>query len=113
MENTKEKTKLNLISLDQKFGIILPKTGNNGEDYTEKIEKIAELFAKKFGGSSIQNITGYWIGERTYKDHNVIVYSYSDTIDWDFITDIVSRSKIEFNQEAIAFEYNNQLHITI
>lgn len=101
-----------MIKLRNQVSIIVPKTTNNGRATKQTINKINKLFCLNFGGTSILEVSGYWLdGGRVYHDNNLKIISNVENIDVETIAEAANLVLTECEQLAVSVEINGSLYI--
>ena len=101
-----------MIKLQNQVSIIVPKTTNDGKKTNKTINKINKLFCLSFGGTSILEVSGYWLdGGRVYHDENLKIVSNTEVIDVETIAEAANLVLTECEQLAVSVEINGSLYI--
>lgn len=101
-----------MIKLDNQIAVIVPKTTNDGRKTNKTINKINKLFCLNFGGTSILEVSGYWLdGGRVYHDNNLKIVSNVENIDVETIAEAANLVLTECEQLAVSVEINGALYI--
>ena len=101
-----------MIKLQNQVSIIVPKTTNDGRKTNKTINKIKKLFCLNFGGTSILEVSGYWLdGGRVYHDNNLKIVSNVENIDVETIAKAAEMVLIDAEQLAVSVEINGALYI--
>lgn len=101
-----------MIKLQNQVSIIVPKTTNDGRKTNGTINKINKLFCSNFGGTSILEVSGYWLdGGRVYHDNNLKIVSNVENIDIETIAEAANMVLTECEQLAVSVEINGSLYI--
>ena len=101
-----------MIKLQNQVSIIVPKTTNDGRKTNKIINKINKLFCLNFGGTSILEVSGYWLdGGRVYHDNNLKIVSNVENIDVETIAEAANLVLTECEQLAVSVEINGALYI--
>lgn len=101
-----------MIRLNNQVSVIVPKTTNDGRSTKKVINKINKMFCLNFGGTSILEVSGYWLdGGRVYHDNNLKIVSNVENIDVETIAEAASLVLTECEQLAVSVEINGALYI--
>lgn len=101
-----------MIKLNNQVSIIVPKATNDGRKTNKTINKINKLFCLNFGGTSILEVSGYWLdGGRVYHDNNLKIISNVENIDVETIAEAANLVLTEAEQLAVSVEINGALYI--
>lgn len=101
-----------MIKLRNQVSIIVPKTTNDGRKTNKTINKINKLFCLNFGGTSILEVSGYWLDDgKVYHDNNLKIVSNVENIDVETIAEAANLVLIECEQLAVSVEINGALYI--
>ena len=101
-----------MIKLNNQIAVIVPKTTNDGRKTNKTINKINKLFCLNFGGTSILEVSGYWLdGGRVYHDNNLKIVSNVENIDIETIAEAANLVLTECEQLAVSVEINGALYI--
>ena len=101
-----------MIKLNNQVAVIVPKTTNDGRKTNKTINKINKLFCLNFGGTSILEVSGYWLdGGRVYHDNNLKIVSNVENIDVETIAEAANLVLTEAEQLAVSVEINGALYI--
>lgn len=101
-----------MIKLNNQIAVIVPKTTNDGRKTNKTINKINKLFCLNFGGTSILEVSGYWLdGGRVYHDNNSKIVSNVENIDIETIAEAANLVLTECEQLAVSVEINGALYI--
>lgn len=101
-----------MIKLKNQVSIIVPKTTNDGRKTNKTINKINKLFCLNFGGTSILEVSGYWVNdEKVYHDENLKIVSNVENIDVETIAEAANLVLTECEQLAVSVEINGSLYI--
>lgn len=101
-----------MIKLQNQVSVIVPKKTNDGRSTKSVINKINKLFCLNFGGTSILEVSGYWVdGGRVYHDNNLKIVSNVENIDVETIAEAASLVLTEAEQLAVSVEINGALYI--
>ena len=101
-----------MIQLKNKIAVIVPKKTNDGRSTRKVINKVNKLFCLNFGGTSILEVSGYWVNDnKVYHDENLKIISNVETIDVETIAEAASLVLTECEQLAVSVEINGALYI--
>ena len=101
-----------MIQLKNQVSVIVPKKTNDGRSTKSVINKINKLFCLNFGGTSILEVSGYWLdGGRVYHDNNLKIISNVENIDVETIAEAANLVLTECEQLAVSVEINGALYI--
>lgn len=101
-----------MIKLQNQVSVIVPKKTNDGRSTKSVINKVNKLFCLNFGGTSILEVSGYWLdGGRVYHDNNLKIISNVENIDVETIAEAASLVLTECEQLAVSVEINGALYI--
>lgn len=101
-----------MIKLKNQVSIIVPKTTNYGRTTKQTINKINKLFCLNFGGTSILEVSGYWLDDgKVYHDQNLKIVSNAENIDVETIAEAANLVLTECEQLAVSVEINGALYI--
>ena len=101
-----------MIKLNNQVAVIVPKKTNDGRSTKSVINKINKLFCLNFGGTSILEVSGYWLdGGRVYHDNNLKIVSNVENIDVETIAEAANLVLTECEQLAVSVEINGSLYI--
>lgn len=101
-----------MIKLQNQVSVIVPKKTNDGRKTNKTINKINKLFCLNFGGTSILEVSGYWLdGGRVYHDENLKIVSNVENIDVETIAEAANLVLTECEQLAVSVEINGALYI--
>ena len=101
-----------MIKLDNQVAVIVPKKTNDGRSTKTVINKVNKLFCLSFGGTSILEVSGYWVNdEKVYHDQNLKIVSNVENIDVETIAEAASLVLTECEQLAVSVEINGSLYI--
>ena len=101
-----------MIQLKNQVSVIVPKKTNDGRSTKSVINKINKLFCLNFGGTSILEVSGYWVdGGRVYHDNNLKIVSNVENIDVETIAEAANLVLTECEQLAVSVEINGALYI--
>lgn len=101
-----------MIQLKNQVSVIVPKKTNDGRSTKSVINKINKLFCLNFGGTSILEVSGYWLdGGRVYHDNNLKIISNVENIDIETIAEAANLVLTECEQLAVSVEINGALYI--
>lgn len=101
-----------MIKLQNQVSVIVPKKTNDGRSTKQIINKINKLFCLNFGGTSILEVSGYWVdGGRVYHDNNLKIISNVENIDVETIAEAANLVLTEAEQLAVSVEINGVLYI--
>lgn len=101
-----------MIKLDNQVAVIVPKKTNDGRSTKTVINKVNKLFCLSFGGTSILEVSGYWLdGGRVYHDNNLKIVSNVENIDIETIAEAANLVLTECEQLAVSVEINGALYI--
>ena len=101
-----------MIKLNNQIAVIVPKTTNDGRKTNKTINKINKLFCLNFGGTSILEVSGYWLDDgKVYHDQNLKIVSNVENIDVETIAEAASLVLTECEQLAVSVEINGALYI--
>lgn len=101
-----------MIKLNNQVAVIVPKKTNDGKSTKSVINKVNKLFCLNFGGTSILEVSGYWLdGGRVYHDNNLKIVSNVENIDVETIAEAANLVLTEAEQLAVSVEINGALYI--
>lgn len=101
-----------MIKLKNQISIIVPKTTNDGRKTNKTINKINKLFCLNFGGTSVLEVSGYWVNDgKVYHDENLKIISNVENIDVETIAEAANLVLTECEQLAVSVEINGSLYI--
>lgn len=101
-----------MIKLQNQVSIIVPKTTNDGRKTNKTINKINKLFCLNFGGTSILEVSRYWLDDgKVYHDNNLKIVSNVENIDVETIAEAANLVLTEAEQLAVSVEINGGLYI--
>ena len=101
-----------MIKLNNQIAVIVPKKTNDGRSTKSVINKVNKLFCLSFGGTSILEVSGYWLdGGRVYNDNNLKIVSNVENIDVETIAEAANLVLTECEQLAVSVEINGALYI--
>ena len=101
-----------MIKLQNQVSVIVPKKTNDGRSTKQTINKINKLFCLNFGGTSILEVSGYWLDDgKVYHDNNLKIISNVENIDVETIAEAANMVLIECEQLAVSVEINGALYI--
>ena len=101
-----------MIKLQNQVSVIVPKKTNDGRSTKTVINKVNKLFCLNFGGTSILEVSGYWLdGGRVYHDNNLKIVSNVENIDVETIAEAANLVLTECEQLAVSVEINGALYI--
>lgn len=101
-----------MIKLNNQVAVIVPKKTNDGRSTKTVINKVNKLFCLSFGGTSILEVSGYWVNDgKIYHDENLKIVSNVENIDVETIAEAASLVLIEAEQLAVSVEINGALYI--
>lgn len=101
-----------MIKLQNQVSVIVPKKTNDGRSTKQTINKINKLFCLNFGGTSILEVSGYWLDDgKVYHDQNLKIVSNVENIDVETIAEAASLVLTEAEQLAVSVEINGSLYI--
>ena len=101
-----------MIKLNNQVAVIVPKKTNDGRSTKSVINKINKLFCLNFGGTSILEVSGYWLdGGKVYHDNNLKIISNVENIDVETIAEAANLVLTECEQLAVSVEINGALYI--
>ena len=101
-----------MIKLNNQIAVIVPKKTNDGKSTKAVINKINKLFCLNFGGTSILEVSGYWVNDgKVYHDENLKIVSNVENIDVETIAEAASLVLTEAEQLAVSVEINGALYI--
>ena len=101
-----------MIQLKNQVSVIVPKKTNDGRSTKSVINKVNKLFCLNFGGTSILEVSGYWLdGGRVYHDNNLKIVSNVENVDVETIAEAASLVLTEAEQLAVSVEINGSLYI--
>lgn len=101
-----------MIKLKNQVSIIVPKKTNDGRTTKQVINKINKLFCLNFGGTSILEVSGYWLDSgKVYHDNNLKIVSNVENIDVETIAEAANLVLTEAEQLAVSVEINGSLYI--
>lgn len=105
-----------MFKLKNRIGFYVPSTGENGRiadgRFDDRATKIARLFARFFGGSTVVNCDGYYIDsdDRLIGESIKLVYSFCDSESLERHYDDVIKTAVDrvavWSQESIGLEIN-------
>ena len=100
-----------MIKLNNQVAVIVPKKTNDGRKTNKTINKINKLFCLNFGGTSILEVSGYWLdGGKVYHDENLKIVSNVENIDVETIAKAANMVLTECEQLAVSLEINGSLY---
>lgn len=101
-----------MIQLKNQVSVIVPKKTNDGRSTKSVINKINKLFCLNFGGTSILEVSGYWVNDgKVYHDENLKIISNVENIDVETIAEAANLVLTECEQLAVSVEINGALYI--
>lgn len=101
-----------MIKLQNQVSVIVPKKTNDGRSTKSVINKVNKLFCLKFGGTSILEVSGYWVNDgKVYHDENLKIISNVENIDVETIAEAANLVLTEAEQLAVSVEINGSLYI--
>ena len=101
-----------MIKLNNQVAVIVPKKTNDGRSTKQTINKINKLFCLNFGGTSILEVSGYWVNDgKVYHDENLKIVSNVENIDVETIAEAANLVLTEAEQLAVSVEINGSLYI--
>ena len=101
-----------MIKLNNQVAVIVPKKTNDGRSTKTVINKVNKLFCLSFGGTSILEVSGYWLdGGKIYHDNNLKIISNVENIDVETIAEAANLVLTEAEQLAVSVEINGALYI--
>lgn len=101
-----------MIKLQNQVSVIVPKKTNDGRSTKSVINKVNKLFCLNFGGTSILEVSGYWVNDnKVYHDENLKIISNVETIDVETIAKAAEMVLIDAEQLAVSVEINGSLYI--
>ena len=101
-----------MIKLNNQVAVIVPKKTNGGRSTKTVINKVNKLFCLNFGGTSILEVSGYWLDSgRVYHDENLKIVSNVENIDVETIAEAANLVLTECEQLAVSVEINVSLYI--
>lgn len=101
-----------MIKLQNQVSVIVPKKTNDGRSTKSVINKVNKLFCLNFGGTSISEVSGYWVNDgKVYHDENLKIVSNVENIDVETIAEAASLVLTEAEQLAVSVEINGSLYI--
>lgn len=101
-----------MIKLNNQVAVIVPKKTNDGRSTKTVINKVNKLFCLSFGGTSILEVSGYWVNDgKVYHDENLKIVSNVENIDVETIAEAASLVLTEAEQLAVSVEINGALYI--
>lgn len=101
-----------MIKLNNQVAVIVPKKTNDGRSTKTVINKVNKLFCLNFGGTSILEVSGYWLDDgKVYHDNNLKIVSNVENIDVETIAEAASLVLAEAEQLAVSVEINGSLYI--
>src|SRR5699024_2444893 len=101
-----------MIKLQNQVSVIVPKKTNDGRSTKSVINKVNKLFCLNFGGTSILEVSGYWVNNgKVYHDNNLKIISNVENIDVETIAEAANMVLIECEQLAVSVEINGALYI--
>lgn len=101
-----------MIKLQNQVSVIVPKKTNDGRSTKTVINKVNKLFCLNFGGTSILEVSGYWLdGGKVYHDNNLKIISNVENIDVETIAEAANLVLTEAEQLAVSVEINGALYI--
>lgn len=101
-----------MIKLQNQVAVIVPKKTNDGRSTKQTINKINKLFCLNFGGTSILEVSGYWVNDgKVYHDENLKIVSNVENIDVETIAEAANLVLTECEQLAVSVEINGSLYI--
>lgn len=101
-----------MIKLNNQVAVIVPKKTNDGKSTKSVINKVNKLFCLNFGGTSILEVSGYWVNDnKVYHDENLKIVSNVENIDVETIAEAANLVLTECEQLAVSVEINGSLYI--
>lgn len=101
-----------MIKLQNQVSVIVPKKTNDGRSTRKVINKVNKLFCLNFGGTSISEVSGYWVNDgKVYHDENLKIVSNVENIDVETIAEAANLVLTECEQLAVSVEINGALYI--
>ncbi|MDM8223227.1 hypothetical protein QUW22_03410 [Ligilactobacillus salivarius] len=101
-----------MIKLNNQVAVIVPKKTNDGRSTKKVINKVNKLFCLNFGGTSILEVSGYWVNDgKVYHDENLKIVSNVENIDVETIAEAANLVLTEAEQLAVSVEINGALYI--
>lgn len=101
-----------MIKLNNQVAVIVPKKTNDGRSTKTVINKVNKLFCLNFGGTSILEVSGYWVNDgKVYHDKNLKIVSNVENIDVETIAEAANLVLTECEQLAVSVEINGSLYI--
>lgn len=101
-----------MIKLDNQVAVIVPKKTNDGRSTKTVINKVNKLFCLSFGGTSILEVSGYWVNDgKVYHDENLKIVSNVENIDVETIAKAAEMVLTDAEQLAVSVEINGALYI--
>ena len=101
-----------MIKLNNQVAVIVPKKTNDGRSTKTVINKVNKLFCLSFGGTSILEVSGYWVNDgKVYHDENLKIVSNVENIDVETIAKAAEMVLIDAEQLAVSVEINGVLYI--
>lgn len=101
-----------MIKLNNQVAVIVPKKTNGGRSTKTVINKVNKLFCLNFGGTSILEVSGYWLDSgRVYHDENLKIVSNTEVIDVETIAKAAEMVLTDAEQLAVSIEINGALYI--
>lgn len=101
-----------MIKLQNQVSVIVPKKTNDGRSTKKVINEVNKLFCLNFGGTSILEVSGYWVdGGRVYHDNNLKIVSNTEIVDVETIAKAAEMVLIDAEQLAVSVEINGALYI--
>ena len=101
-----------MIKLNNQVAVIVPKKTNDGRSTRKVINKVNKLFCLNFGGTSILEVSGYWVNDgKVYHDENLKIVSNVENIDVETIAKAANMVLTECEQLAVSVEINGSLYI--
>lgn len=101
-----------MIKLNNQVAVIVPKKTNDGRLTKTVINKVNKLFCLSFGGTSILEVSGYWVNDgKVYHDNNLKIVSNVENIDVETIAEAANLVLTECEQLAVSVEINGALYI--
>lgn len=101
-----------MIKLQNQVSVIVPKKTNDGKSTKSVINKVNKLFCLNFGGTSILEVSGYWLDDgKVYHDQNLKIVSNTEIVDVETIAKAAEMVLIDAEQLAVSVEINGALYI--
>lgn len=101
-----------MIKLQNQVSVIVPKKTNDGRSTKTVINKVNKLFCLSFGGTSILEVSGYWVNDgKVYHDENLKIVSNTEVIDVETIAKAAEMVLTDAEQLAVSVEINGALYI--